>query len=255
MKKFIVLPLIALALAVPATANAWTYSIAGSAACNAQTGQYDVLWTVDNSSEPDVLTIRSSNRAAVPTGVTVGARASSTFTESVAGGTSGSLGLTVSGNWPSDSRERTRGTSVSLAGDCTAPRPPPPPPPAPAPPPTTMGDDCPNLDGVQGSVPEGMIKDSENNCVTRPTPTEPQPTISSPPAAPAATPVVAPAVVAPAIITTQPTEGVARATKTKVKRKAAPKAAPKAKKAKKAKKKVSAGGIKGAKPSALPRTR
>jgi hypothetical protein len=236
MKKFIVLPLIALALALPATANAWTYSLAGSAACNPQTGQYDVVWTVDNSSEPETLSFSSRLGSG-----SASARASATQSETVSG-TATSTSLEVSGGWPSDVGPHSRSASVSLAGNCHAPVTPPVVPP--------MGDDCPNLDGVQGSVPEGMIKDSEGNCVTRPTTTDAQPT-SSPPAAPAPTPVVAPAVAAPVVIATQPTNGVAKATKTKIKGKAAPKA----KKAKaKAKKKFSAGGIKGAKPRALPRT-
>ena len=42
----------------------------------------------------------------------------------------------------------------------------------------SMSDDCPNLPGVQGSVPEGMVKDASGNCVARPAPTS----TSTPPA-------------------------------------------------------------------------
>jgi uncharacterized repeat protein (TIGR01451 family) len=44
------------------------------------------------------------------------------------------------------------------AGNCVTP---------PGPPPTDV---CPNLDGVQATVPPGMIKDATGNCVTPPTP-------------------------------------------------------------------------------------
>jgi hypothetical protein len=224
MLKYLVCGAFAAALALPGTAQAWTFSASGSAACDRASGQYLVTWTIDNSSEPEVLTITASNRAAVPTGATVGARASSTFTESVAGNTSGSLGLTVSGNWPSDSRARTRGTSVSLAGDCTAP-----PPPAPPPPVTTMGDDCPNLEGVQGSVPEGWMLNDKGECVEKPTAPPPAPVVQAAPP-PAAAPVPAPAPTPPA---TEPaTEGVLGATVRPVFPRAKPKSPAKKAKAK-----------------------
>jgi hypothetical protein len=165
------------ALALPGTAQAWSFSASGSAVCDQSSGQYVVTWTIDNSSEPQQLTITSSNRSAVPGGSTVPAHGSSAFSESLAGTMAGSLQLTVSGNWPSDSRGRTRSASVSLAGDCQAPPPPPPPPPPPSPPPpvVAMSDDCPNLPDLQGSVPEGMVKDESGNCVSRPT--APPPTV------------------------------------------------------------------------------
>jgi hypothetical protein len=241
MKKVTVLTLIALALALPATANAWTYSLSGTAACNPQTGQYDVSWTIDNSSEPQTLSFSSRLGAG-----SASARGSATQSETVSGSTT-SASLAVSGGWPSDLGPYSRSASVSLAGDCHAPVTPTVAPPIVAPP---MGDDCSNLEGVQGSVPEGMIKDSEGNCVARqPATTEAQ-LISSPPAALAPTPVVAPPLSAPAIVATQ---GVASVTKTAVKAKTAVKrkAAPKAKKAKK----KSAGAVKGATLRVLPRTR
>jgi hypothetical protein len=163
--------------------------VSGSANCDTQTGEYVISWTVNNSSEPEALTITSSSRAAVSG--SVAARSSATFTERLPGTSSGALSLTVSGNWPSHTPAFTSSTSVSLSGDCTRPPedvcpniegvqtsvPPgmikdasgncvtPPPPP--------MSDDCPNIPGIQGSVPEGMIKDANGDCVTRPTSSPP----------------------------------------------------------------------------------
>jgi len=120
-----------------------------------------------------------------------------------------------------------------------------------------MSDDCPNLDGIQGSVPEGMIRDDAGNCVPRPAPSEdaPPPAAAAPPA-----PVVATTESPPAQATQPPpvTSGVVGVTKTKsgaaVKKKGKTKAGgvkgkqAKVKKTKKTKKKKQAGGV-------LPRTK
>jgi hypothetical protein len=184
------------ALALPEVASAWSFSVSGSANCDAQTGEYVISWTVNNSSEPEALTITSSSRAAVSG--SVAARSSAGFSERLPGTTSGAVSLTVSGSWPSEADGYTSSGSVSLSGDCESPPPPPPvsdvcpniegvqtsvPPGmikdasgncvAPPPPPPPMSDDCPNLPGIQGSVPEGMIKDENGDCVTRPTPPPP----------------------------------------------------------------------------------
>jgi hypothetical protein len=175
------------ALALPEVASAWNFSVSGSASCDAQAGEYVVSWTVDNSGEDEDFTITASDRGAVPTGSTVSAYGSGSFSEHLPGSTSGDVSLTVSGNWPSDLGGQTNSASVSLAGDCA-------PPPVDVCPniegvqttippgmikdangncvvaaPPTMSDDCPNLPGIQGSVPEGMIKDANGDCVPRPT--------------------------------------------------------------------------------------
>jgi hypothetical protein len=240
MKKLTVLPLLALALALPATANAWSFSLSGTAACNPQTGTYDVSWTINNSSEPEALAFASrlgSGSAA--------AGGSSTQSETASGSTT-SITLEVSGSWPSDRGPHSRSASVALAGNCAPPPAPPSPPPA-----LPMSDDCPNVEGIQGSVPEGMVKDQNGDCAPRQTTTTESQPIASPPVAVPSPSVTTPPLAAPVIVSRRPTNGVASATKTKVKRKAVVKNA----KAKKSKKKVAAGGVKGVKPRALPRTR
>jgi hypothetical protein len=155
MNKWAVSLAAAVALALPGVANAWTFAVSGSASCDSQTAEYVVTWTIDNSSEPEDLTIRASDRAAVPVGSTVPAKDSADFVERVTGTTAGHVWLKVSGNWKGDQGGKERSASVKLAGDCT-------------PPPSV--DQCPNIPGVQETVPPGMIKDAHGNCVTPPTP-------------------------------------------------------------------------------------
>jgi hypothetical protein len=180
------------ALALPEVASAWSFTVSGSARCDAQTGEYVISWKVDNSGESEDLTITASNRAAVSGTVPAGKSAS--YSERLPG-TSGDQSLTVSGNWPKERGGYTSSTSVSLSGDCAKPPEdvcpnidgvqttvPPgmvkdangncvtPSPPSPPP----MSDDCPNIPGIQGSVPEGMTKDANGDCVQR-TPASPSP--------------------------------------------------------------------------------
>jgi hypothetical protein len=130
-------------------ALAWTFSASGSVACDTATGQHVVTWTIDNRSEPQTLTIRDSNRAAVPVGSTTPARATRQYTERLAGSTTGTVTLTVKGNWPSDTYLRTRTASVTLSAVCAA-------------------DVCPNLGGVQQQIPTGLVKDEQGHCVPPP---------------------------------------------------------------------------------------
>jgi hypothetical protein len=58
------------------------------------------------------------------------------------------------------------------------PSPPPPPPPVTPPPPTDV---CPNLPGIQTSVPAGYVKDSNGNCIIPPPPTCPPGQTGTPP--------------------------------------------------------------------------
>jgi hypothetical protein len=146
-------------LAFAPSALAWTFSASGSAKCDSATGQYVVTWTLDNRSEPETLTVRESNRtAAVAVGSTVGKRTTADFVERLAAGTTGSVTLTVKGNWPSDKVLRTRTATVSLAVACVPP------------------DVCPNITGIQTSVPAGMVKDAQGNC-SPPPPTDVCPNI------------------------------------------------------------------------------
>ena len=69
-------------------------------------------------------------------------------------------------------------SSITVARATTGCTPPPPPPPT---------DKCPNIDGVQSTVPDGMIVDANGNCVTPPPPAPP-----APPTPPTATPTAVP---------------------------------------------------------------
>jgi hypothetical protein len=234
MRKLAVTLAAAIALTLPEVASAWTFSVSGSARCEPSTSQYVVDWTINNpESQPF-----SFNGGVAPAG------GSATVTETY-DGTKTSASKTITGGWPSDRGPHSRSANVSMAGDCTAPPPPPPPP---------MSDDCPNLSGIQGSVPEGMIKDANGDCVPRPattttttttTTTAPlvqQGAAASPPAQPAAAP-LAPAQPA---ATPPVTAGVKAEVKTKGKQQAAKKVkkAKKVKaKAKKAKSKRNRGAV------------
>lgn len=138
------------ALAFAPGALAWTFSASGSASCDRSTGEHVITWSIDNRTEPQALTIRVSNRGSVPVGSTVAARAVRLYTERVSGSTTGTVTLTVKGNWPSDQTLRTRSASVTLSAAC-------------------LPDVCPNLTGVQEHVPSGMVKDAAGNCVPPPT--------------------------------------------------------------------------------------
>jgi hypothetical protein len=130
-------------------ALAWTFSASASAACDRSAGEHVITWAIDNRTEPEALTIRESSRSSVPVGRTVAARSIGQFAERVVGSTTGTLVLTVKGNWPSDRTLRTRSAWVALADACLA-------------------DVCPNLEGVQTQVPSGMAKDADGNCNSPP---------------------------------------------------------------------------------------
>jgi hypothetical protein len=137
------------ALSFAPGAFAWTYSASGSVTCDTSTGEHVITWSIDNRTEPQALTIRASSRGSVPVGSTVAARAVRQYTERLAGSTTGTVTLTVKGNWPSDTNQRTRFASVTLSSACVA-------------------DVCPNLGGVQQQVPTGLVKDASGNCVPPP---------------------------------------------------------------------------------------
>ena len=137
------------ALSFAPGAFAWTFSASASVTCDTATGEHVITWSIDNRTEPETLTIRASNRASVPVGTTVAARAVRQYTERLAGSATGTVTLTVKGNWPSDTTQRTRYAYVTLSLGCVA-------------------DVCPNLGGAQQQVPTGMVKDAAGNCVPPP---------------------------------------------------------------------------------------
>jgi hypothetical protein len=139
------------ALSFAPGAFAWTFSTSGSVTCDIATGEHVITWSIDNRTEPETLTIRASSRGSVPVGSTVAARAVRQYTERLAGSTTGTVNLTVKGNWPSDTTQRTRYAYVTLGAGCVA-------------------DVCPNLGGVQQQVPTGLVTDAAGNCVPPPPP-------------------------------------------------------------------------------------
>jgi uncharacterized repeat protein (TIGR01451 family) len=107
----------ALCLVVPAAfAHNTSLSVAG--VCNAQTGKYDVTWTVGPTTNLDTLPkILESNRASIPVGSALGA--STTFTESIAGNST-SVSATIKTRW-SDNVQDTDTAGTELAGNCLPP--------------------------------------------------------------------------------------------------------------------------------------
>ncbi len=103
------------------TASAWNFQTTSSAKCDQATGEFVVSFSVNNTSEPEVLTVRESSRASVPVGSTVAERATRDFTERFPGTSKETVSLTISSDWPSHSERVTSSTSVTLTGDCVKP--------------------------------------------------------------------------------------------------------------------------------------
>lgn len=106
-------------LALPAsTAFAWTFGLTGSGVCE-QNGSYKITWTIDNTTENEALRITtSSNTAVVPVGTEVAADSKEDFTQTVSGSTPATFNLTLQGDWPSDTTDRTRSATVTLTQPC-----------------------------------------------------------------------------------------------------------------------------------------
>lgn len=135
----------AVALASPASAHHNT--VTGVAVCNADTGKFDVTWTITNS-EADKTETATSRLGSV----NIAAGGSAQQTESVSAGTHT---LDVHGVWQNEVTHDASG-SVTTEGTCETPPPPPP------------HDECPNIPGDQ---PEGT------DCTPE---TEPPPTDDTP---------------------------------------------------------------------------
>lgn len=157
-----VLVVIVAAFVMVAAAVAHNGALAVSATCNTQTGNYDVVWTVTaDTAGQGPIKIFASNRASIPVGTVTGT--SKTFTESVAGTTT-FISAAITLRWDHDGFKANGSASKELAGNCKKPTPPPPP-----------YDACPNLEGNQATVPAGLIKDAQGNCVTPPVTPPPPP--------------------------------------------------------------------------------
>ena len=123
MKKVVTVSLasLAVALAIPATASAWTYGLSGAGQCQ-KDGSYKITWKVDNSSEKQALHITdSSNTSVVAVGSSVSAYSKQSYYQVVDGSKTGEFTLTLKGNWPSDQNVRTRSATVRLEKACDQP--------------------------------------------------------------------------------------------------------------------------------------
>lgn len=96
---------------------AWDFTVSGKAECNTSTGDWDLIWTVQNPEDED-LKITESNRTRVPVDSTVAAKTSKEFTESLPGSTSGEQNLTIKVEWPSDKNRPAKTAKVNLDGTC-----------------------------------------------------------------------------------------------------------------------------------------
>lgn len=141
----------------PRAVSAHHPQLSGQVACQPD-GTKLVTWTINNWSGTSLaMTITGINRSI---GVSVGTvvQTSVQGTETFPGNAHGNVTLTVSGSWPNDATGTTS-RNLNLGGN-TCPQPPPPPP----------VDVCPNIEGNQASVPEGMELDEQGNCVPIPPP-------------------------------------------------------------------------------------
>jgi hypothetical protein len=138
----------------PRVASAHHPELSGSVACQPD-GTKLVTWTINNWSGTTLnMTITAINRSI---GVAVGTVVSSSVqgSESFPGNTHGVITLTVSGSWPNGATGTTNRNLNLGNNDC--PQPPPP-------------DVCPNIEGNQATIPDGMQKDESGNCVPIPPP-------------------------------------------------------------------------------------
>lgn len=138
MKRIALMLCTAAALAVIAGTTAkpvfaWHYQISGNARCDTSTGNYNVWWTVDNTSEPQALSVLSSNRSAVKKGDSVPAHSTRTFSDSLPGSTKGNTSLNLTVNWPGDQAPHYQTGTVPTDGNCKKSSGPPTPTPTPAP--------------------------------------------------------------------------------------------------------------------------
>jgi hypothetical protein len=126
MKKIILSLLgIAVVLALSAQVSwAWEYSLSGSQVCNAATGNYDITWVADNTTnKTEDFTVTSSNRAVVSVGDVVTKGTTRDFTENLPGTTSAPVTLDIAGGWPSDPGPHQNEATVTLEGTCLPPNP------------------------------------------------------------------------------------------------------------------------------------
>jgi uncharacterized repeat protein (TIGR01451 family) len=100
-------------------ASAHNIIVNGTVVCNAQTGDFDITWSVRNSQNKpgQDMTLTASNRASVPIGSAFAPGQTRTFSESVPG-SSGDQTLSVTGRWEYDGFTASGSATVHLTGDC-----------------------------------------------------------------------------------------------------------------------------------------
>lgn len=114
---------LAVFVAFTGCAAAWTYGVTGAGKCQPD-GSYKIAWKVDNTTEPDALTIQtSSNPDVVKPGITVAGKGMRTFYQVVNGTKPATYNLSLTGNWQADTGIRTRSASVMLKTACDQPAP------------------------------------------------------------------------------------------------------------------------------------
>ena len=106
--------------ATPALAHHNTVAV--SAVCNQQTGEFDVTWSVTNSEADKSETITASTRSsAIAVGTTISDGATFSSTEHLSGDSTETLSLQVSAKWENGATNTSNTASVTLAGDCEKP--------------------------------------------------------------------------------------------------------------------------------------
>ncbi len=96
--------------------------MSSAVACNEQTGNYDVSWTVSNGDwEGRTMTLDQSSRPAVPLS-SYAPNESKSYTESLPGDTTGTTTLTVRGDWNNGGPQNVvTSTAVQTDGTCQTP--------------------------------------------------------------------------------------------------------------------------------------
>jgi hypothetical protein len=91
-------------------------------------GHFHIVWTIDNSSENEPLTVTSSsNSSVVPAGTQVPAKQTANFPQDVDGSQVAAFNLTLSAHWNSDKTDQTQTAKVKLDQLCEQPKTTPPP--------------------------------------------------------------------------------------------------------------------------------
>lgn len=151
-KALVVAAVVAAFLVVTGSAFAHGKQFSVTKACNAETGNYDLKWTVSADTLNLSPKISVSNRASIPVGSAVGA--STVFMESVPGTTT-SVSAQITVRW-SDNFVQSGSAATEMDGKCKLPPPPP---------------ECPDgLTKIDYNAETGVLRCKETVTVTRDVP-------------------------------------------------------------------------------------